>query len=310
MPVFDLQEITKQSVALAPMDDITDHSFRLICREFGSAFSFSEFVSADAIIRNVERTLNKTWFDERERPVIIQIFGSDPDVIVQAAKVVEKLNPDGIDINMGCSVKKIFQKGAGVGLMLEPAKVKEIFKKLVSELKTPVSAKIRLGWSEELKNHIEIGKILEGEGAWAVFIHGRTKSQGYTGQASWEEIGKLKASLKIPVFGNGDIKSLGEAKEKIATYNLNGVLIGRAAIGNPWIFSGIPHENVPVNDIKAVVKRHLNMNRQQYGDKYGVILFRKQLVKYLKGIPRSVKLKPQLVKSESAEEIIELIDRL
>lgn len=305
---LNLTRLSRNPVALAPMDGYTDMPFRQICRELGSAFSFTEFVAADAVCRNVEKVNSILAFSEAERPVIFQIFGHEIDTIVEAAAMVEERNPDGIDINMGCSVKKICMRGAGVGLMHEPDKVKKLFHALKKRVKVPISAKIRLGWSESEKNYIEIGKILEGEGVWTIFIHGRTRTMGYTGNASWEEIAKLKENVNIPVFGNGDVSDLNEAHDKMRKYGVDGVLIGRKAIGNPWVFSGRNLLEIPYAERVSVIRRHLDLNLDFYGEVQGVLLFRKQITRYLKGIPSSSQMKHLLITETSSGTIHEILE--
>jgi nifR3 family TIM-barrel protein len=300
-------KLIKNPVALAPMDGYSDMPFRTICRELGSAFSFTEFVAADAVCRNIDKVNTILNFKETERPVIFQIFGHEVDTIVEAAIRVEEKKPDAIDINMGCSVKKICQRGAGVGLMHEPEKVKKLFSALKKRVSVPISAKIRLGWSESEKNYIEIGKILEGEGAWTVFVHARTRTMGYKGNASWEDIALLKENLQIPVFGNGDVHDLVDAHDKIQRYGVDGVLIGRKAMGNPWVFSGRNLNEIPYEERVAVILRHLDLNIAFYGEAQGVLLFRKQITRYLKGIPSSSQIKHLLVVEKNAERIHEIL---
>lgn len=306
--VFTLKDkIPPGAVALAPMDGYTDMPFRKICREFGSAFSFSEFVSADALCRVPDKIYHQLAFDSSERPLIFQLFGSDVPTLTAAAKKLELLRPDGIDINMGCSIKKIYAKGAGIGLMREPEKVKQLFKNLRASLKIPLSAKIRLGWSQSEKNYLEIAKILEGEGAWAVFIHGRTGNIGYKGDPSWDDMALLANSLSIPVFGNGDIATYTEAREKIKNYGLYGALIGRKAIGNPWLFAQKNREDIPYKERLGVILRHFKMSLDLYGEHSGVILFRKHLLKYLKGLPHSGDLKNKLAVEKNHKVIEDLL---
>ncbi|MDH4261648.1 MAG: tRNA dihydrouridine synthase DusB [Spirochaetia bacterium] len=303
-----LSILPKNPVALAPMDGYTDMPFRMICRELGSAFSFTEFVAADAVCRKIEKTHKILQYDEVERPVIFQIFGHDVDTIVEAARLVEEKKPDAIDINMGCSVKKICQRGAGVGLMHEPQKVIKLFSALKKIIKVPVSGKIRLGWSDSEKNYIEIGKILEGEGAWAVFIHARTRTMGYKGNASWEEISLLKENVQIPVFGNGDVLDLADARNKIYQYGVDGVLIGRKAMGNPWVFSDKKLNEISYLERVGVILRHLDLNVAYHGESQGVLLFRKQITRYLKGIASSSAIKQKLITETKAEKIHEILN--
>ena len=301
------QSLPKNPVALAPMDGYTDMPFRFVCREQGSAFSFTEFAAADAICRNISKVNTILAFREEERPVIFQLFGHDVDTLVEAALIVEEKKPDAIDINMGCSVKKICQRGAGVGLMHEPEKVKNLFRALTKKVRTPVSAKIRLGWSDSEKNYLEIGKILEGEGAWTVFIHGRTRTMAYKGNASWEDIARLKAGVNIPVFGNGDVIDHADALEKIRRYGVDGVLIGRKAVGNPWVFSGKNHDQVSHEEKLSVILRHLDLHMELYNQPRGILLFRKHIVRYLKGIPESSRIKQLLMVQNDLETIRETL---
>lgn len=289
------QKIGPRAVILSPMSGYSDLPYRLICRELGSNASITEFVSSEAILRKAGRSFDMLKFDPSERPVIFQIFGHKVESIIEAAKMIAELGPDGIDLNMGCSVKKVAGKGAGAALLKEPAKVKKIIRALVKETGLPISGKIRLGWDWQSINHIEIGKIIEGEGAWGVFVHGRTKSMAYTGKADWDKIGELKNALSIPVYGNGDVTSRAEAHEKIDHYGLDGVLIGRAAMGNPWIFSGRPLKEISYQERLPVILRHLDLICDFYGETGGVILFRKHVVKYLKFLTDAAELKRTLM---------------
>ena len=298
------EKIGERAVILSPMSGYSDLPYRLICRELGSAASISEFVSSEAILRRAGRSFEMLRFDPAERPVIFQIFGHKEESIIEAAKMIQELGPDGIDLNMGCSVRKVAGKGAGAALLKEPRKVQKIIRALVKEIGLPISAKIRLGWDWQSINHIEIGKILEGEGAWGVFVHGRTKSMAYTGEADWDKIGELKQALSIKVYGNGDITSRAGALEKIDHYGLDGVLIGRAAMGNPWIFSGRPLREITYAERLPVILRHLDLICDFYGEEGGVILFRKHVVKYLKYLFDAAELKRELMTITGKEELV------
>ena len=299
--------IKDQSVVLSPMAGYSDLPYRILCRRQGSAASITEFVSSEAVVRNIPRSRQMLEFNDDERPIIFQIFGHKVDSIIETAVQLEKLKPDGIDINMGCSVKKISSKGAGSALLKDPQKVKEIFQGLKNNLTVPYSGKIRLGWDQQNKNYLEIGKIIEEEGAWAVFIHGRTKTMGYQDAAIWDDIGELNNALSIPVFGNGDVGSMSEAEAKMKTYGVNGVLIGRAAIGNPWIFSGRSIESMSLEDRLPVIKEHITSMADFYGEKLGVLLFRKHLVKYLKYVPDILSTKNECLKLETVAEVIQTL---
>ena len=255
------------------------------------------------------RTKLMLMYNEEERPIIFQIFGHNVDSIVETAIQLETLKPDGIDINMGCSVKKISQKGAGAALLKDPKKVRDIFRGLRKNINIPYSGKIRLGWDQQSKNYLEIGKIVEEEGGWGVFIHGRTKTMGYQDASSWDEIGELKNALRIPVFGNGDIKTRAEAFSKMKTYGVNGVLIGRAAIGNPWVFSGTSIESLTLNDRLPLIKEHIQSMVEFYGETLGVLLFRKHLVKYLKSLPDILSVKSECLKQNSLTDVVEVLEK-
>lgn len=290
------------------MAGYSDSPYRQIAKEAGSDFTFTEFVSTEAIIRNSEKTFKMLQYKESERPIVFQVFGANPDVIARASKKIEQLNPDGIDLNMGCSVKKVAHKGAGAGLLKNPALVQRIIQKMVKNLSVPVTAKIRLGWDHNSLNYLEIVKILESEGASGVFVHGRTKSMNYTGKADWDKIAEIKSRLNIPVFGNGDILSYDEAKEKMKQYNLNGVLIGRAAQGNPWIFSGKDRADLSYKERYPVITRHLSLITNFYGESKGVSLFRKHIVEYLKGLSGASAIRKKIMKAESKNQVNDILD--
>jgi len=290
-------------VILSPMAGYSDKPYRRICRDEGSAASITEFVSSEAIIRNVKRCFEMLEYGESERPVIFQIFGYNPDSVLEAAKRIEVFRPDGIDLNMGCSVKKVAGKGAGSALLKEPQKVKKIIGSLVKNLSVPVSGKIRLGWDKHSMNYMEIAKILEGEGAWAIFVHGRTKTMSYSAPAMWDEIGEIKNAVSIPVFGNGDVTSLSEAHSKMEQYNLDGILIGRAAMGNPWIFSGRKLRDLTLEQRLPLILRHMDYIVDFYGEDHGITLFRKHIVKYLKYLPDAADYKNRIMQTKLADEV-------
>lgn len=308
---MNIPEAFKASFArpfvLSPMAGYSDSPFRRLCRRYGSAFSVTEFVSTEALVRDSARSIAMFRYDEEERPVVFQIFGHDPDVIVKAAQKVIPLNPDGIDLNMGCSVKKVAMKGAGAALLKEPKKVKKIISQLVKNLPVPVSAKIRLGWDAHHMNYREIAHIVEGEGAWQITVHGRTRAGAYDGNANWDAIGDLKSKVSIPVFGNGDITSIEQAKQKMQTYGVDGVYIGRATMGNPWLFSGKKREELNYQDRLPLVLEHFNLMLNFYGEKKGVMLFRKHLVKYVKEIAGGSKLRQQAMQVDNPRVLKQML---
>lgn len=231
-------DLGDKPVMLAPMEDVTDHSFRLICKEQGADMVYTEFVSADALIRNIAATTRKLHINAAERPTAIQIYGREAEPMVEAARIVEAAGPDILDINFGCPVKKVAGKGAGAGMLRDIPKMLEITKAVVNAVKIPVTVKTRLGWDANSKVIVELAEQLQDCGISALTVHGRTRSQMYTGEADWEMIGKVKSNprLKIPLIGNGDITTPQQVTEAYSRYGVDGVMVGRASIGAPWIF--------------------------------------------------------------------------
>ncbi|MCE7912895.1 MAG: tRNA dihydrouridine synthase DusB [Candidatus Brocadia sp.] len=294
-------------VILSPMAGFSDIPFRLICREFGMAMSYTEVISMDGVLWNNRKTLKLLEFSPKERPVVFQILGNDEDKIVEACRVIEQLGPDIIDVNMGCSVSDIAGKGAGAGLLKDPAKIGRIFHKLSTTLRVPVTGKIRLGWDDKSRNYLEVAKILEDNGASLIAVHGRTRSQFFYGKADWNAIAEVKQSVNIPVIGNGDVRCVADIDRIRKTTGCDGVMIGRAAIGHPWIFQHKDRDQVAVADKIELIRRHLSLMLEHYGYDIGVILFRKHATKYIMGLPNASELRPRLVTCNSHEEIIDLI---
>lgn len=226
---------------LAPMEDVTDPSFRLICREQGASMVYTEFVSSEALVRNIASTARKLNIDDRERPVAIQIYGRESDAMVEAARMVEAAGPDLIDINFGCPVKKVAGKGAGAGMLRDIPKMLAITEAVVKAVSLPVTVKTRLGWDCENKIITDLGPRLQDCGIAALTVHGRTRSQMYTGQADWSLIGELKADprMEIPIIGNGDVTTPEEAAAAFRDYGVDGIMIGRGSIGAPWVFHDV-----------------------------------------------------------------------
>lgn len=286
---------------LAPMAGFSDMPYRAICRELGSAMSYTEFVSTDALIRDNPKSLRMLRYDPAERPVTFQIFGNDPQVILEAAKRIEQLQPDIIDINMGCSVKKVSGRGAGAGLLREPAKIGRIFNLLSKSLSVPVTGKIRLGWDKNSLNYLEVLKALEENGAQLIAVHGRTKEQAYKGNANWDAIAEIKAHAKIPVIGNGDVTCVADIARMKKQTGCDAVMIARAAIGNPWIFAKKDVHEVTFEEKIAMVRRHFVANIDFYGPKFGLILFRKHVAKYIHGIAGARELRAKLLTANTVE---------
>ena len=236
-------DLGEQPVLLAPMEDVTDPAFRLLCKEFGADMVYTEFVSSDALIRLVGKTMLKLNISEKERPVAIQIYGKDTETMVEAAKIVEQANPDILDLNFGCPVKRVAGKGAGSGMLQNVPKMLEITKAVVDAVKIPVTVKTRLGWDSEHKIIVELAEQLQDCGIEALTIHGRTRAQMYTGEADWTLIGEVKNNprMRIPIVGNGDVTTPQRAKECFDKYGVDAIMIGRASFGRPWVFKEVKH---------------------------------------------------------------------
>jgi nifR3 family TIM-barrel protein len=274
------------------MDGFSDWPFRSICRALGSAMSYTEFVKAEFVVHALEHIAARFTYDEAARPVVFQIYGDDPEELLEAALRLQEKRPDIIDINLGCPARTVANRGAGVGLMRTPLKVARIFRKLSAALEVPVTGKIRLGW-DDYRSYKLIARIVEENGGAAVVVHGRTKEQGYGGQANWDAIAEVKAAVKIPVIGNGDVKSVADIDRMKAHTGCEAVMIGRAAVGNPWIFSRLDRSQVTPEMVRQMVHQHLERNLAFYGPRKGLLLFRKHAMQYLKlqRLPRATRTK-------------------
>ncbi|MBW7898640.1 tRNA-dihydrouridine synthase C [Candidatus Brocadiaceae bacterium B188] len=292
---------------LSPMAGFSDIPFRLICKEYGMAMSYTEVISMDGVLWKNKKTCKLLEFRQKERPVIFQILGNDEDKIVEACRMIEPLGPDIIDVNMGCSVSDIAGKGAGAGLLKNPVKIGRIFHKLTRTLRVPITGKIRLGWDEKSRNYLEVARILEDNGASLIAVHGRTRSQFFYGKADWNAIAEVKQTVKIPVIGNGDVRCVADIERMKRDTGCDGVMIGRAAIGHPWIFQRKDRDQITATDKIVLIQRHLSLMLEYYGQDIGVILFRKHATKYIMGMPNASELRPRLVTCNSPEEIIDLI---
>ena len=236
-------DLGEQPIVLAPMEDVTDPAFRLMCKRFGADMVYTEFVSADALIRSVNKTMAKLNIDEQERPVAIQIYGKDVPTMVEAAKIVEEAKPDILDLNFGCPVKRVAGKGAGAGMLQNIPLMLDITKAVVDAVKIPVTVKTRLGWDHDHRIIVDLAEQLQDCGIEALTVHGRTRAQMYTGEADWTLIGDIKKNprVHIPIIGNGDVTSPQRAKECFEKYGVDGIMIGRASFGRPWIFKEVKH---------------------------------------------------------------------
>jgi tRNA-dihydrouridine synthase B len=280
-PSFYIRELPIYGdMVLAPMDGYSDWPFRSICRALGSAMSYTEFVKVEKILGRSKEPAKRLYYEEAERPITFQIYGDDPDLILKAALRVQQLNPDIIDINMGCPAKSIADRGAGVGMMPTPLKIARTFRKLTAALKVPVTGKIRMGWDRN-QNYKLIARIVEEQGGSLIAIHGRTKEQRYSGDANWEAIAEVKSLVKIPVIGSGDVRNVADIQRMKRYTNCDAVMIGRAAIANPWIFAGLDREQVSAEQLQQTVHEHLRKSIQFYGEEDGQRLFRKYAVQYL-----------------------------
>lgn len=308
----------KNNLILAPMAGVTDLPFRLLCKEQGAGLLCMEMVSAKAIYFNNKNTEELLTIDDREPPVSLQLFGSDPDIISEMAKKIENRPFSILDINMGCPVPKVAGNGEGSALMKNPKLVEEIVSKTAKAIKKPVTVKIRKGFDDEHINAVEIARIAESAGAAAVAVHGRTREQYYSGKADWDIIRQVKEAVKIPVIGNGDVTSPEAARQLMETTGCDGIMIGRGAQGNPWIFRQILHwmetgEEEPkpdLEDVKAMILRHARMLVEYKGAYTGIREMRKHVAWYTAGYPNSAKLRARVNEIESLEALEHLIQGL
>ncbi len=289
----EFQKIFKNKILLAPMEDVTEPPFRLICRRLGADIVYTEFISAEGLIRDARKARAKLYFYEEERPVSIQIFGGNEDVLVEAAKISESVNPDFIDINCGCWVKDVALRGAGAGLLKDVPKMTRIAEKVLTNVKLPVTLKTRLGWDENSIVIVEVAKILEHVGIQALTVHCRLRSQGNKGDADWSWVKRIKdAGVKIPIILNGNIKTPEDVKFAFDTFEPDAVMIGQSAIVNPWIFkqtkfyleNGYHMEDPGIEERIDVCIEHLRLACELKGEKYGVIEFRKHYSGYLRDV--------------------------
>lgn len=309
-PLFSIRNFPVYGdLVLAPMDGYSDWPFRSLCRSLGSAMSYTEFVKAEHIIHSFRRVKAKLTYTEAERPVVFQLYGDDPAEMLTAALIAQELGPDIIDINLGCPAKTVASRGAGVGLMRTPLVVARMFRSLTSRLSIPVTGKIRLGW-EDCRSYKLIARIIEAEGGALVAIHGRTKNQGYGGQADWEAIAEVKAMLKIPVIGNGDVRRVADIQRMKDQTGCDAVMIGRGAIANPWIFSRLDREQVSPEQIRATMRLHLEKNSAFYGPEDGERLFRKHAMQYLGLHQLDREARKNILRKHPAGEFAQILERI
>lgn len=314
-------DLGDKPVMLAPMEDVTDPSFRLICREQGARMVYTEFVSSEALVRNIASTTRKLTIDDRERPVAIQIYGRDPEAMVDAAKMVEEAKPDIIDINFGCPVKKVAGKGAGAGMLRDIPKMLAITEAVVKAVNLPVTVKTRLGWDCENKIITDLGPRLQDCGIAALTVHGRTRSQMYTGVADWELIGELKSDprMVIPIIGNGDVTTPEGAAAAFEKYGVDGVMIGRGAIGATWIFHDVNQyiatgEWTPVdNEMKFnLLRRQIRESIDRIDEYRGILHIRRHLAAtpLFKGLPDFRQTRIRLLRAETLNELEQIFGEI
>lgn len=317
MKIADI-ELGDKPLFLAPMEDVTDPSFRHMCKQFGADMVYTEFISSDGLIRDGAKSVAKLNISDEERPVGIQIYGHLIEPMVEAARIAEAARPDVIDINFGCPMKKIAGRGAGSGMMRDVPLMVEMTRCIVESVNIPVTVKTRLGWDDESKNIEDIALRLQDVGIAALTIHGRTRAQLYTGIADWTLIGKVKNNplMKIPVIGNGDIDSAEKAAFAFSEWGVDGVMIGRATYGRPWIFREIKHylttgELMPqpsVSERVDIARRHLLKSVEIKGDKVGILEMRRHLSNYFKGLPNFKQTRLRLVTLNDVAEIMDTLD--
>ena len=292
------------------MEDVTDIGFRLLCKRYGAAMVYTEFVSAEALVRNVNSTVKKLTISDEERPVGIQIYGRDVEAMIEAARIVEEARPDVIDLNFGCPVKKVASKGAGAGMLQNIPLLLEITREVVKAVHVPVTVKTRLGWNNEQLIITDLAEQLQDCGIQALTIHGRTRAQMYTGEADWTLIGEVKRNprIQIPIIGNGDIHSLAEADAAFEQYGVDGVMIGRATFGCPWIFS---RRELSLDEKINVLKEQLRINVERIDEYRGILHTRRHLAAspVFKGIPNFRQTRIDMLRATKVEELLSIIDK-
>ena len=303
-------ELGERPLFLAPMEDVTDIGFRMLCKRFGAAMVYTEFVSAEALVRDVKSTVRKLTICDEERPVGIQIYGRDTEAMVEAAKMVEQAGPDLIDLNFGCPVKKVAGKGAGAGMLQNIPKLLEVTERVVQAVRLPVTVKTRLGWNHEQKVITTLAGQLQACGIQALTIHGRTRSQMYTGEADWTLIGEVKRNpdIHIPIIGNGDIKSLEDADRAFDTYGVDGVMIGRATFGCPWLFS---RRQLTLDEKIDVLEEQLRINVERIDEYRGILHTRRHLAAtpVFKGIPNFRETRIAMLRAEKTADLLAILER-
>ena len=319
---IDQIELGKYPVLLAPMEDVTDLGFRLMCKEFGADLVYTEFVSSDALIRQVNKSMQKLTISDEERPVAIQIYGRDVDSMTEAARIVETVKPDIIDLNFGCPVKRVAGKGAGAGMLQNVPLMLDIVRSVVKAVNTPVTVKTRLGWDESSKIIVDLAEQLQDCGIKALTIHGRTRAQMYTGEADWTLIGEVKNNprMHIPIIGNGDITTPERAKECFDRYGVDAVMIGRASFGRPWIFREVKHyletgEHLPpltFDERMDILREQVMRSVARLDERRGILHIRRHLAAtpLFKCLPDFKQMRIAMLRAETVEELFEIFEQI
>jgi nifR3 family TIM-barrel protein len=313
-------ELPEFPLLLAPMEDVSDPPFRALCKEQGADVVYTEFISSEGLIRDAAKSVIKLDIYEKERPVGIQIFGANLDSMLRAVEIVEKSNPDIIDINFGCPVKKVVSKGAGAGILKDICLMEKLTAEMVKRTHLPVTVKTRLGWDHDSIRIVEVAERLQDVGIKALSIHGRTRAQMYKGNADWRPIAEVKNNprMHIPIFGNGDVNSPERAVEMRDRYGLDGAMIGRASIGNPWFFKQVKHyfktgnhlEHISMPERVEAARRHLKMSIDWKGEVLGVLETRRHYTNYFKGIPNFKPYRTKMVTSDHSKDVFDTFDEV
>lgn len=315
-------DLGERPVLLAPMEDVTDIAFRLMCKKFGADMVYTEFVSSDALIRHVNKTRQKLAVSDEERPVAIQIYGKEVEAMVEAARICEEARPDVLDINFGCPVKKVAGKGAGAGMLRNIPLMLDITREVVKAVKIPVTVKTRLGWDMENRIIVELAEQLQDCGISALSIHGRTRGQMYTGEADWTLIGKVKENprMHIPIIGNGDVTSAEKCKSCFDDYGVDGIMVGRGSIGQPWIFEEIKHylrhgELLPRKDFGwylNILKQQVLQSVERLDERRGILHIRRHLAatSLFKGLPDFKQTRVAMLRAESVHSLFEIMNSI
>ncbi|MGY8922946.1 MAG: tRNA dihydrouridine synthase DusB [Flavobacteriales bacterium] len=313
-------ELSDFPLLLAPMEDVSDPPFRALCKELGADVVYTEFISSEGLIRDAAKSVQKLDIYEKERPVGIQIFGANLDSMLRSVEIVEASKPDIIDINFGCPVKKVVSKGAGAGILKDIPLMVKLTESMAKHTHLPITVKTRLGWDDDSIKIVEVAERLQDAGAKAISIHGRTRAQMYKGEANWHPIAEVKNNqrMQIPIFGNGDVDSPEKAKLMRDEYGLDGAMIGRASIGNPWFFNEVKYffetgkyaEPPSIEDRVEVARRHLEMSIDWKGETQGVLETRRHYTNYFKGIPNFKPLRTRMVTSNDSAGVFEVFDEI